>query len=146
MKRYVVFALLTLLIALSLSSCAEQVQDISDVPTERAPAPANTGYTNIASDQALKKMDEGVRLIDVRTSLEYDKQGHIPGAELFPLDGLTGSASDWDKDQSIMVICLSGGRSVEAANRLVGLGFKDVYNVEGGMAAYRGETKTGMDP
>ena len=146
MKRYLLVIILTLLLALFVSSCSGQAQDISDVPTGRAPAPANSGYSNISSGEALNKMDEGVRLIDVRTSLEYDKRGHIPGAELFPLDRLTDSATGWDKDKPIMIICLSGARSAEAANRLVGLGFEDVYNVDGGMAAYRGDTKTGMDP
>ncbi len=145
MKKYLLLTVLALLLTLSLSSCAQQNQDISDVPTERAPAPANTGYTNISSDDALKKMDEGIRLIDVRTSLEY-KQSHIPGAELFPLDGLTDLVADWNKNEPLMIICLSGGRSTEAANRLVGLGFQEIFNVEGGMSAFRGETKTGMEP
>lgn len=41
------------------------------------------------------------------------------------------------RDEEILVICLSGHRSVRQARRLVEMGFTDVTDVHGGLLAWR---------
>lgn len=41
------------------------------------------------------------------------------------------------RDEEILVICLSGHRSVRQARRLVKVGFTDVTDVRGGLLAWR---------
>lgn len=140
-KRYALFALILTSLFL-LSACQTIENDISQAPTESAPSPAAAGYKNITPDKIGDLTKDGVRLVDVRTAQEYEN-GHIPGAETAPLDQLPQAAAAWDKKEPVIVICLSGGRSAQAASYLAKEGFKKIYNVEGGMMRYDGPRETG---
>ena len=73
------------------------------------------------------------RIIDVREPSEFTGElGHIPGAELVPLATVERAARDWAGDEPLVVVCRSGARSAKAAATLVQLGFKCVFNLEGG--------------
>jgi sulfur-carrier protein adenylyltransferase/sulfurtransferase len=78
----------------------------------------------------------GARLIDVREPHELEGElGHLPGVENVPLATIAAAAARWRRDQPILVICRSGGRSGRAAETLVGMGFTRVTNLRGGMLA-----------
>lgn len=75
--------------------------------------------------------------LDVRTPQEY-AQGHIRNARHIPLAELGGRIAEiaaW-KEKSVLVYCLSGGRSASAANLLGKNGFTKVYNLTGGIGAW----------
>lgn len=74
-------------------------------------------------------------LLDVRMPDEYT-EGHAPGALLRPLPELAKWAAGLDKSAPYVVICRSGSRSMKAATQLVGLGFTNITNVQGGMLAW----------
>ena len=77
-----------------------------------------------------KIINEGAILLDVRTQEEYD-DGHINGAFLLSLDSISDdSVSEIvsDKDTPIIVYCRSGKRSHEAYEKLLELGYKNVYD------------------
>lgn len=76
-------------------------------------------------------------LLDVRQPWEYEED-HLPGAKLVPLGGLKDSLDELDKDKPALVYCAVGGRSRVAAQLMSGLGFPEVYNLAGGIKAYRG--------
>lgn len=77
------------------------------------------------------------RIIDVRDPHEfYGELGHIPRAELVPLGTIATQAVSWSKEDDLVVVCRSGGRSARAAGLLAQLGFKHVCNMDGGMLAY----------
>ncbi len=82
-------------------------------------------------------MVDGAVLVDVREPHEVDG-GTIPGAINVPLGTLPGRVGEFDKNVPILLLCRSGGRSGQAAEFLVGLGFTSVTNLEGGMLAYKG--------
>ena len=80
---------------------------------------------------------EAVRIIDVREPDEFvGTLGHIPGAELVPLQTLQQEMKAWSKNQALLVVCRSGGRSAMAAGVLADAGFDSVSNLRGGMIAY----------
>ena len=82
------------------------------------------------------------RVIDVRDANEYHGDlGHIPGAELVPLPNIGLLADSWDRTEALLVVCRSGKRSGVAVELLLGLGFRRVANVQGGMLAYRAAEK-----
>jgi rhodanese-related sulfurtransferase len=92
-------------------------------------------YEDIEPFEAAKLED--VRIIDVREPIEFnDELGHIPGAELVPLKTLQWAMTQWPKNQELLVVCRSGGRSSSAARMLAGAGFAKVSNLNGGMSAY----------
>lgn len=77
------------------------------------------------------------RLIDVREAHELTSElGHIVGVEHVPLPTVAARASAWRKDETLILICRSGGRSIRAAEALVRSGFTRVCNMTGGMLAY----------
>ena len=75
-------------------------------------------------------------LLDVREPQEYTGElGHIPGSMLMPLRELADRAAELQayKAGPTVVVCRSGVRSTTAAAILEGLGFEQVYNLQGGM-------------
>ena len=68
---------------------------------------------------------------------------HIPGARLIPLPGLKDGRSQLDSQKPVVVYCAVGGRSLAAAQLLAGLGFKEVYNLQGGIKAWQGLKASG---
>ncbi|MDF2556184.1 MAG: sulfurtransferase [Bacillales bacterium] len=97
----------------------------------------------INTDEASKMIGKkDTILIDCRTPEEY-ASGHIPGAMLLPLDELEKNVGELDTDKTYVVICRSGNRSTTFTDSLNSKGFKDVYNVQGGMNEWSGEIVTG---
>ena len=82
----------------------------------------------------------GAILLDVRTPQEY-REGHIPGSQNIPLQTVdkVGAVAE-NKDTPLYVYCHSGGRSRQAVQRLVQMGYRNVNNI-GGIAAYRGKVE-----
>jgi sulfur-carrier protein adenylyltransferase/sulfurtransferase len=78
-------------------------------------------------------------LLDVRQPKEYREQ-HIPGSHLIPLPQLSERMSELPLDRPTIVYCAIGGRSEVAARFLASRGFQEVYNLAGGIKAWRGET------
>ncbi|MBI4816475.1 MAG: MBL fold metallo-hydrolase [Deltaproteobacteria bacterium] len=79
----------------------------------------------------------GVRIVDVREPAEYTGElGHVEGSELIPLATVESALSSWPRDEPIVVICRSGGRSARATALLSSMGFTNVVNMAGGMLAY----------
>ena len=90
----------------------------------------------------LESVNEPPLLLDVRQPWEYEED-HIPGAKLVPLGDLKDGTQSLDPEKPILVYCAVGGRSRVAAQLLSGRGFQEVYNVSGGIKAYRGAKATG---
>ncbi len=81
-------------------------------------------------------------LLDVRQPVEYE-QSHIPGARLIPLAELQSNLNKIQPDRMTIVYCRSGNRSRSGVGILEGAGFKDIYNMEGGILAYNGLVAAG---
>jgi sulfur-carrier protein adenylyltransferase/sulfurtransferase len=81
-------------------------------------------------------------LLDVRQPFEYE-EAHLPGAKLLPLPRLADSLEELDRRQPILVYCATGGRSRMAAQLLVNQGFREVYQVQGGINAWESTTASG---
>jgi rhodanese-related sulfurtransferase len=78
------------------------------------------------------------RVLDVRTPEEYERLGHIPGADLLPVH-LIASAPALLRHESrpIVVVCEHGVRSRHAVEFLARAGLA-VHNMAGGMSVWRG--------
>ena len=88
-------------------------------------------YQRINAEKAKEIMqDTSVIILDVRTQEEY-AQGHIPNAQLLPLDQIDQIADFAAKNDTILVYCRSGNRSAQAADYLVQLGYVNVYDFGG---------------
>jgi len=81
-------------------------------------------------------------LLDVRQPREYE-ESRIPGATLIPLPQLSDRLGELDPEKPVLVYCAIGGRSRAAGQLLAGQGFKEVYNLKGGIKAWHGVTAEG---
>lgn len=77
-----------------------------------------------------RALEQGAAVIDVRNGDEYD-DGHIPGAQLFPLDELGDRMADLPSNRPLYIVCKSGRRSSVAAENLNDRGI-DAISVVGG--------------
>ena len=80
------------------------------------------------------KTNENQQLLDVRTPQEYSTE-HIGDAKNVNWNGdnFVVDATKYDKSKPIFVYCKVGGRSAQAADKLAELGFKEIYNLDGGI-------------
>jgi rhodanese-related sulfurtransferase len=83
---------------------------------------------------------QGYRIVDVREPHEYvGELGHVAGAELVPLGTLLAAAQRWRKDEELLLVCKSGGRSSNAAQALAAAGFTRLMNLQGGMLGWNAQ-------
>lgn len=91
------------------------------------------GYQKISAEKAHEMMQtEQVVIVDVRQPSEY-ADGHVPGAILLPDNTIAKQAEAVlsDKNVILLVYCRSGRRSKAAAEHLIRLGYKRVYDFGG---------------
>ncbi|WP_459213009.1 rhodanese-like domain-containing protein [Aquimarina rhabdastrellae] len=83
-----------------------------------------------------------VQLIDVRTPEEY-AQGHIKGAVNinYKDDDFSTLITKVDTSKPVIVYCARGGRSRQSAKLMKNAGFKKIYDLEGGITAWKMEQK-----
>lgn len=84
--------------------------------------------------EGLERGEEPV-LLDVREPWEYER-ARIRGSQLVPLAELPDRLHELDPGAETVVICHHGLRSAHATRFLDRSGFRNVYNLEGGLDAY----------
>ncbi len=80
------------------------------------------------------KTTEKPQLLDVRTPQEYDVE-HLENADNVNVNSadFATKAAQYDKTKPVFVYCKVGGRSAQAADKLAEMGFKEIYNLDGGI-------------
>jgi len=85
-----------------------------------------------------QKENSRLDLIDVRTPVEF-REVHVEFARNVPLDQLDPKAVATSRQsgssEPLYVICKSGGRGRQAAEKFIQAGIENVINVEGGTTA-----------
>jgi rhodanese-related sulfurtransferase len=101
--------------------------------------PNEAGFYNITVDELKARIDDesddNFIIVDIRDDASYD-EGHIPWAINIPLNELGYRVFSLDKTKDIIVYCYTGVTSEVACQILLNAGFKDVYNVIGGVKAW----------
>lgn len=127
------------LLAIAIISCMA----LTACGTEEA-SEEGASYQQISTEEAVKMMEEeeDYIILDVRTEGEYEEK-HIPGAVLVPNETIGTEEIEElpDKEQMILVYCRSGNRSKQAAEKLVKLGYTNIYEF-GGINDWTGEVET----
>ena len=84
-------------------------------------------------------MTDSSILIDVREPFEF-KRNRIRGSVNIPASGNLDKVADTlNKETPLFIYCTSGFRSSNAAVKLYDKGFRKLYNLEGGIVAWRKE-------
>ena len=87
--------------------------------------------TEIPVNELTTLVENGSLVVDVREPDEYES-GHIPGAILVPLSTVLTNKSEFESDETVYIVCRSGGRSMQACEMLHDVGISNVVNVAGG--------------
>lgn len=100
----------------------------------------NAQKLNAKEFAAKSKSLPSAPIVDVRTPEEFSK-GHLINALNYDWNGndFDTQISTLDKSKPVFVYCLSGGRSSSVANKMRADGFKEVYELAGGIMDWRGE-------
>lgn len=84
----------------------------------------------ISAKDARAHLKNGALVIDVRSRGEFSS-GHLPNALNIPLDEIESALPRRvkDKNQVLLLHCLSGTRSGMAKNKLKSLGYANAFNL-----------------
>ncbi len=95
------------------------------------------GYRSLTPRELAEKLGRGEEpvLLDVREPWEYER-ARIQGSYLVPLADLPDRLDELDPGTETVLICHHGLRSAHATRFLDRSGFRNVYNLEGGLDAY----------
>jgi rhodanese-related sulfurtransferase len=97
-------------------------------------------FTPTAKVHEIAAHPEAFHLVDVRTDAEL-REGKLPNAIHIPLHLLPLRIQDLPTDKPVVFYCRSGARSGQACQFVIGKGFKQALNLEGGVMAW---AKSGM--
>jgi rhodanese-related sulfurtransferase len=95
-------------------------------------------YKQVNTTQAVQILNrDGAVVVDVREDAEV-RTGKIKGAKHIPLAQLKNRLVELEqaKTKPVLVYCRSGNRSAHACSLMSKLGFQDVSNLAGGIAAW----------
>ncbi len=91
----------------------------------------------LSADQVKATLDlNEIIVLDVRDEREWEA-GHIPRAKHIYVGQLPNEANQLQKDMPVVTQCTVGNRAGLAASILKKMGFSNVYNLLGGMQAWR---------
>ncbi|WP_052747841.1 rhodanese-like domain-containing protein [Geoglobus ahangari] len=130
MKRMV--ALLLIITSILVAGCIQNAGNKNE----------ENRYKDITVDEAYRMIEEHAGnssfvIIDVRTPKEYE-EGHIPGAINIDVFGrnFRKKLEELDLNKTYLVYCKTGFKSKIACETMVRMGFRHVYNMEGGIEAW----------
>lgn len=79
-----------------------------------------------------------LRVIDVRASSAFaGDTDQLPGSENVPLHNLENHTKNWNRFETLLVVCADGKESVEGQEILVKAGFVSVLRLDGGTASWK---------
>ena len=81
------------------------------------------------------QVEDGAYLLDVREPDEW-AAGHAPGAHHLPMMEIPARLAEVPADAEVVVVCRSGGRSGQVTSYLMGNGWDNVRNLDGGMQSW----------
>lgn len=137
--------LLFAFVALTLVSCSNN----GDSTTQKTTAAPQTQVQQNAASQpkeifasytpaqamSLIQQRKDLLIVDVRSPQELN-QGKIQNSVLVPFWNVMKGEHSLPKDRPLLLVCAVGGRSYGAMQILARQGYKELYNLKGGMSAW----------
>ncbi len=153
-RNWLLLLTLALVIVLALAACggseektetAQPTENDTAAETTNNEAAAPATYVTVTVKEAYQQLVDSpdAIIVDVRNPDEWAATGvpKVPqGVELIPLPEFQQRApQELPKDKTIYIICNSGNRSRVASEMLIGLGYRSVVNIDGGIQAWMRE-------
>lgn len=94
-------------------------------------------YGRLTPQAARERISRGeLQIVDVREPWEFARD-HIPDSTLTPLGQIIARPREVIKTDNVVFVCEVGQRSAVAAELASAAGMQHVFNLEGGMQAWR---------
>jgi rhodanese-related sulfurtransferase len=135
MKRYLQ-ACSILLLLLTAIACGDRTPPENK---EASPASGQAAVFRSLSPQEAKSLIETRKdlvLVDVRSPQEL-YEGSIPGSQLIPFGELAQGRMTLPTGKPLLLICAVGGRSYAVGQYFSGKGYGEIYNLAGGISAWK---------
>lgn len=130
--RKILAGLLLVAVAFSIVGCAGEGMEEQKEQAK---------YRRITTDEAqvLMQQEQDYLVLDVRSPEEF-AAGHIPHAINIPMEAFGDEPPRQlsDRNQTIFIYCVKGIRSMNVANRLAHMGYKNIIEI-GGIQDWHGE-------
>lgn len=125
MKNFAVLLLVMIGLLSCESNSAQQSGNFQTIP--------------VADFRKLMQEKKNIQLLDVRTPGEYMEE-HLENALNIDYnnENFADQLNQLDKNKPTFIYCLSGGRSNNALTVLQKKGFREVYNMKGGILEWKG--------
>lgn len=147
MKRtFTIFVTLFFLMIVVACSGGEQKSGQDKVPEASArkatpvtqSAKAASVFRTISPQeaQALIGQRKDLLLVDLREAGEL-KAGYIAGSALIPMSQLAKGTKALPADRPLLLICAVGGRSFGVGKYFSAKGYPEIYNLKGGISAWK---------
>ncbi|MFZ0530322.1 MAG: rhodanese-like domain-containing protein [Propionicimonas sp.] len=119
-----------------LAGCSGGTVSVSTGPTATA-TPASGASLTASEFAAAAKLADSV-ILDVRTAEEF-ASGRLPGAVNLDVESadFTARLADLDPAKSYAVYCRSGNRSKAAMTTMSSAGFTHLFDLAGGIGAWK---------
>jgi rhodanese-related sulfurtransferase len=142
MKNLLLLALLGLTLAITACDKKTETTTTSEkseaVSMQDVPGPGKVMNMSAKElNQWFQRPELKFTVLDVRTPQEF-ATGSLPGAVNvdFLTEDFKAQADKLDKDATWVVVCQVGRRSASAAEQLAGLGFRQIWALDGGLDAW----------
>lgn len=146
MKK-IYLCLIVLVVSVGMISCSKEADD--KAPQARPQAGRSTSQASQASahEKIFKSIppaeaeqmiaaNKELLILDVRSAPEL-KEGVIEGSEHLPVEEVIMGRHHLPRDRPILLICAIGGRSYAAGQVLSMQGYPEIYNLQGGISAWK---------
>ncbi|MDX2246034.1 MAG: rhodanese-like domain-containing protein [Bacteroidia bacterium] len=150
MKKLISLPLLSVIL-LMLTACESKSQQTTSAEPEKTIETTKpTQITQILDPQGfMEKLqaNPGAQLIDVRTPGEV-ASGYIAEAQNMDIQSpdFKEQLSTLDPSKPVFVYCAKGGRSGQSAEMLKKMGFKEIYDLKGGLTQWKASGKPLVTP
>ena len=101
------------------------------------PASTQEPFERIDVARAKQLIDQGVTLVDVREPKEIPQDGKIANSALVPLNSFLANPRQYFQNDNVLFYCKVGARSAIACEMAAAVGLNKLYNLEGGIEAWK---------
>lgn len=137
-KKLVVIFALFLLAACSNSASQNDTKPVANTEQAKVSQVQSSVFKSYPPAQVMEliKQRQDLFIIDVRSPEEL-REGKIDKSTLIPFMDIMKGNFNIPQDRPLLVICAVGGRSYAAMQILAQKGYKEIYNLQGGIAAWK---------
>ncbi len=125
-----------LILLLAVIACGDKTAPENKPASQGSGQPSVFRSLSPQEAKALIETRKDLVLVDVRSPEEL-YEGSIPGSKLIPFGELAQGRMTLPTGQPLLLICAIGGRSYAVGQYFSGKGYGEIYNLAGGISAWK---------